>query len=106
LVKETGTGVKWAVVDLGGCLFGTSESPCELTGTGATIDQDTWDINEPPEDTDGVKLIVGQRLYWSGTEGDPVYYFTRVATFDSSGRLVKVDAEVSAEPFDTAACEE
>ena len=90
------------VLGLGG--WGTNVTPAELTGTGATANTDTWSIASPPAGTDGVKYTAS-RLYWSGTTGDPVYQFIRTPTFDSSGRLVAVSAEVRSTAFSTGTCE-
>lgn len=103
LWKESGTGVKWAIVRIGVNTSGTSVNPKILSGTGATADTETWDITDQPEGCDGV-TVLWHRTYWSGTSGDPVYLFTRTGTFDSAGRLVAVSAEERLELFGTGAC--
>lgn len=74
-------------------------------GTGSDAETSTWDINNPPEGTDGVRFK-NFRLYWSGNSGDSVYQFIRKLTYNSSGSLVYIDVEERSVAFSTGSCRE
>jgi len=105
LWRETGTGLKWAVVRIGATspAAGDVTNPVVLGGSGVTADTATWDIDNQPIGYHGVQFNA-IRLYWSGSSGDPVYQFIRTPTYDSLGNLVAVSAEVRSTAFDTGPC--
>ena len=74
---------------------------------GTTADPETteWKIEDQPEGKRGVNVKAWFRLFWSGTEGDPVYAFTREGKWDSKGNLIYVGAEVRSTAFGTGACD-
>lgn len=103
--RESGSsGTVWAVVRLGTPSIGTHENPKVLASTGETADTEVWDVDDQPDGYDGVEFKPF-RLYWSGTSGNPVYQFIRTPTYDSTGRLVHVSAEVRSTAFSTGNCQ-
>ncbi len=100
---------------MGGCtehkaaaigIIGAADALKEIpAGTTATAETTEWKIEEQPEGKRGVNVKAWFRLFWSGTEGDPVYAFTREGKWDSKGNLIYVGAEVRSTAFGTGACD-
>jgi len=105
LWKDSGTGLKWAVVRLGEPLpAGVSGDPKVLGGSGETADTEDWGIDAQEPGYYGVQFTP-MRLYWSGVSGAPVYQFVRTPTYNSLGALVAVSAETRSVAFSTGPCE-
>ncbi len=103
--KPAGTGTLWCIVRICGltAIAGQNNNPSNpkvLASSGASANADTWDIDTDAATYDGVQYVAS-RMYWSGTAGDSVYYYTRTATHDAAGRLVAVSAETRTELGDT-----
>ena len=94
------SGVVWALVRIVGTTGPTSGSVKSLASSGATANTDTWSVTEGT----GVRFTA-TRLYWTGTEVDPILTFTRQTTYDATGRLTAVSAESLSASFATGPCE-
>lgn len=106
LWKESGTGSKWAIVELGALGRGTNASPLELADENEgseTALTDDWDITDQGED-DGLELWQVTRVVYNEAGDKKLYGFKRKMTFDSTGRLVLVGQEVRYEIDSPGAC--
>lgn len=103
LWQASTSGLTWALVRLIGP-SAAAGNPKVLASTGATANTDTWDITNQGSYS-GVRWKAF-RLYWSGTEGQPILAFVREATYAADGRLVAVSAETQSTAFGTGPCEE
>ena len=83
--------------------IGTSVDPAILVQSGESANTDEWEIDNQPEEKDGVKWAAF-RLFWSGVSGEPVYQYIRTPTYDSLGNLVAVSAESRTTAFATDDC--
>ena len=76
-------------------MVGTAETPYVMTPiTNETAPTDTWDRDDPPEDTDGVTVadLVGVQYNEAGDQ--VVYEFYREKTWDSDGKLKSINIAV------------
>jgi len=106
--KESGTGVKWAIVRVGTLKVrvqalqeGSADNPYDMNGpyndTNTSAYTDEWDRDSPPTGKDGVRLYVATRVFsvpgaYAYTRD--VYAFFRRVTEDSHGELKGIGPEV------------
>jgi len=97
LWKETGTGLKWAVVRLGqSSPVATSVNPAVILPAAFETEAtqtDTWAITSPPAGTDGVQVRLQTRTAYNEVGDKTLYAFYRDCVFDSRGCLKSVSAE-------------
>lgn len=58
-----------------------------------TAQTDTWDRSIQPEGKDGIKLRVCTRIAYNEAGDQTLYEFTRILTYDSTGKLAAMSAE-------------
>jgi hypothetical protein len=93
LWKQTGLGVKWAVVRIGSSATGTSTPIYVIpAGTGSTAETTAWDISAQPAGYFGAHVAAYYRVY-TASDGT-TYSFTRETKTDSLGNLIYVGPEV------------
>jgi len=97
LWKETGTGVKWAIVRFGqSSPVATSVNPAVILPAAFETEAaqtDAWAITSQPAGTDGVQVRLQTRTAYNEVGDKTLYAFYRDCVFDSGGCLKSVSAE-------------
>jgi len=104
LWKDSGTGIKWAIVRIGPAASkGTASNPAAMLPVAFETEAaqtDAWDLASPAAGTDGVTIRVQTRMAYNEAGDQTLYAFWRTFTFSNTGNLLSISAETRV-PVDT-----